>query len=190
MAAVCIWTNMHQTVLFHTGQTVADKHWWGFLHTHLPMFWGQSSVEHHCCQRLLLHAHNNQITSPKPITGDVTAAFFGIKITQQMIYNELFSPRQLRLSLWVLLGQVGHHSTGFTHLLMQFSPPLGYSSIEYFAPDKLWTSWCYVISVAKIILSNFSHLLEVYKLSQHRLNRNIIACWRQHESALPCDTLN
>ncbi len=87
MAAVCIWTNMHQTVLFHTGQTVADKHWWGFLHTHLPMFWGQSSVEHHCCQRLLLHAHNNQIASRAPITGDATAAFFGTKITQQTIYN-------------------------------------------------------------------------------------------------------
>lgn len=48
VAAVCIWTNMHQTGLFHTGQQWLKKHWWGFLHTHLPMFWGQSSVEHHC----------------------------------------------------------------------------------------------------------------------------------------------
>lgn len=46
--------------------------WWltstdeGFLHTHLPMFWGQSSVEHHCCQWLLLHAHNNRIAAHVP----------------------------------------------------------------------------------------------------------------------------
>lgn len=33
------------------------KHQWGFLHTHLSMFWDQSSVEHWCCQQLLLHAH-------------------------------------------------------------------------------------------------------------------------------------
>lgn len=56
--------------------TVADKHWWGFLHTHLPMFWVQSSVEHHCCQRLRLHAHNNQTASRMLITEDATAAFF------------------------------------------------------------------------------------------------------------------
>lgn len=34
---------------------------------------GLSSVEHHCCQRLLLHAHNNQVTSREPITGDAAA---------------------------------------------------------------------------------------------------------------------
>lgn len=31
----------------------------GFLHTHLPMFCGQLSVEHHCCCRRHLHARNN-----------------------------------------------------------------------------------------------------------------------------------
>ena len=59
-------------------------------HTHLPTFWGQSSVEGHCCQRLLLHAHNTQITSPSPITRDATAAFscfltFLIKITRKTV---------------------------------------------------------------------------------------------------------
>lgn len=60
--------------LFHTGQqwlTSTDE---GFLHTHLPMFWegggGQSSVEHHCCQRLRLRARNIQIASREPITAD------------------------------------------------------------------------------------------------------------------------
>lgn len=56
--------------------TVADKHWWGVLQTHLPMFWGQSSVEHHSCQRLLLHAHDNLFVSHMPITGDAAAVFF------------------------------------------------------------------------------------------------------------------
>lgn len=45
------------------------------LQTHLPTFWGQSSVEHHSCQRLLLHAHNNLFASHMPITGDAAAVF-------------------------------------------------------------------------------------------------------------------
>lgn len=65
MAEVCIWVNMHRAVEFHTGQqwlTSTDEGF--YIQTCQRTGWGsQSSVEHCCCQRLLLHAHNCQIAS-------------------------------------------------------------------------------------------------------------------------------
>lgn len=53
----------------------SGKHRWGALHTHLPMFWDQSGVEHQSWQQLLLHAHNN-LTAIIIIMGKFTGRYF------------------------------------------------------------------------------------------------------------------
>lgn len=91
------------------------------LQTHLPTFWGQSSVEHHSCQRLLLHAHNNLFVSHMPITGDAAAVFIYQchKINYLLAATcckskwfpdsaQILISMQLCLSLWILPWKVAN----------------------------------------------------------------------------------
>lgn len=46
--------------------TAADKHSWRLLHTHLQMYWGQSSVQQHCWYYFYMHTPAG--TAPTPLS--------------------------------------------------------------------------------------------------------------------------